>query len=237
MKPQPRGFRRAITAAQKQAERAQEDRAAAESFSTEIAGATVRALSKLGYLAGPPTPIGSLPHESRKTLRRLLNEMALPDYNNGFTLSPTFDETGTFVSPGDGQHCVALPSTDVPIPWAVQPERDDAADPVPEEATQQLSDWITFMAPVFSTGIAWIGGFRRPADNAETDDAEIFETEATLVFLPERREQAHESALVWKQRSFWTIIQDHPGGGDLTTTLRPCGSVFVALQRLRGTTT
>ena len=205
---------------------AQDDEASAAGFPNDLAEATVNVLAELRFLASPPTPAGVVP------ITRLLNEMAAIGYSEGFTFSPTLDDTGAFATPQDGHHCVALPGTDLPVTWAVAPERDEEADRIPLEEALIFREWAVFMAPVFSTGQAWIGGYR-----PETGDgAEIFQTEASVVFLPEHRRLARKSAEAWRQESFWTVAREHPQRGVLTSLgHKPCGSVFLALRRLRST--
>lgn len=129
-------------------------------------------------------------------------------------------------------HCVALPGTDLPVTWAVSPERDEEADRIPGDEARLFREWVKFMAPLFSTSNAWIGGYRPEAG----DDAETFQTEVSLVFLPAHRQQAIESAKKWQQRSMWTVVEDHPDRGKLTPfDHEPCGSVFLALRRIRET--
>lgn len=203
---------------------AQDDEAKAAAFPNDIAAGTVNVLAQLGLLAPPPTPAGAVP------LKRLLNEMAATEYSEGFTFSPTLDETGTFMTPADGHHCVALPGTDLPVTWAVTPERDEETGQIPRDEADLFREWVEFVAPVLGTGRVWIGGYRPEAGGG----AETFQTEVSLAFLPEHRQQASESADGWSQRSFWTVVKDHPKKGVLTFfDHEPCGSVFLALRRLR----
>lgn len=220
----PGDCRRAVEVAQELAVQAQDDEAKAAAFPNDIAEATVRALAELGLLAPPPTPAGPVP------ITRLLNEMAAVECSEGFTFSPTLDETDTFATPDDGHHCVALPGTDLPVTWVVSPERDEEAAGIPIDEERLFREWVIFMAPVFSTGQAWVGGYRpEPGDGAET-----FQTEVSLVFLPEHRQQASDSADAWKQKSIWTVDKDHPQKGVLEFfDHEPCGSVFLALRRRR----
>lgn len=210
-----RGFRRATRVAQRQAERAQRDLSAAEAYPDVVAQETISGLNELRCLAAPATPNGSM------SIKRLLDEMALPEYADGFTLSPTTDPGGRFVSPDDRHHCVALPGANLPLAWATQPTQANSAEPVPQQAARLFRAWVRFMAPVFGTGIAWVGGYR--------PDVKKFDTEATLVFVPDCRRHAHSAAKTWRQHSYWTIKNDHEHGGVETRIGRkPCGSVFVA---------
>ncbi len=219
----PDDYRRAIEAAQERAVSAQDDESKAAAFPNDIAAETVDVLADLEVIAPPTTPAGPVPIE------RLVNEMAAIEYSEGFTFSPTLDETRSFTTPEDGHHCVALPGTDLPVTWAVTSERDEEADRIPANEARLFRDWVEFMAPVFSTGKAWIGGYR-----PESGDSEAFRTEVSLVFLPEHRRQATESAEAWQQESMWTVIKDHPDRGVLTVFgHEPCKSVFLALRRLR----
>ena len=84
--------------------RAQDEEASAAAFPNDIAEATVNVLAELCFLASPPTPAGAVP------ITRLLNEMAAIGYSEGFTFSPTLDDTGAFATPQDGHHCVACRS-------------------------------------------------------------------------------------------------------------------------------
>ena len=152
--------------------------------------------------------------------------MALTEYDNGFTLSPTLSQDGRFVSPENRHHCVALPGANLPLAWATQPTLQHATEPVSRQGARLFREWVRFMAPVFDTGMAWVGGYR--------PNAEAFDTEATLVFVPGCRQHAHSAAKTWQQYSYWTIISDHEHGGEETKIGRkPCGSVFFALWRLR----
>ena len=216
-----RGFRCATRVAQRQAKRAQKDLSTAEDFPGVVAQKTISCLAELRCLAAPPTPVEPIPIE------RLLDEMALTEYDNGFTLSPTLGQNRRFVSPENRHHCVALPGADLPLAWAAKPTLQNATEPVPRQGALLFRGWVRFMAPVFGTGMAWVGGYR--------PDVETFDAEATLVFVPSCHQHARSAAKTWKQYSYWTIISDHVHGGEATRIGRkPCGSVFLALWRLRG---
>ena len=167
--PLGRGFRRATRVAQRQAKRAQKDLSTAEGFPGLVAQETISCLAELGCLAAPPTPVEPIP------IKRLLDEMALTEHDNGFTLSPTLGQDRRFVSPENRHHCVALPGADLSLAWVAKPTLTNATEPVPRREALLFREWVRFMAPVFGTGMAWVGGYR--------PDAETFDTEATLVFV------------------------------------------------------
>ena len=226
MDPESGALFRDIEAAQQRAERAQKDLAAAERFPAEVAAETIPRLGASGWAVSPTTPPGAI------SVTRLLNMMALTEYNKGFTLSPqpTTDVRRALVSPGDGHHCVALPGASLPVDRFAAPTLGDESEPAPTQSATLLREWAKFTAPIFMRGFAWVGGYRPPSD----DGAERFETEVTIVFRPERRKEALKCAKAWQQRSVWTIIDGHKDGGEETPVdFEPCGSVFLALLEMR----
>ena len=211
------GLRRAISAAIELAERAVRHRGSAAGFPTAVASEVLTSMELRHVVVRPLTGGGSIPIDD------LVGEMAILDYEDGFTFSPILSENEEFMTPEEG-HCVALPGSNCPVDLATATTPSSAPPTtrgrVPETAIHRLSAWARFMAPAFNTGLVWLGGYRRHDGS--------FDTEATVVFKKDSLQQADLAARQWKQESYWTIHRD--GGGKLTELDNtPPDSVFKTL--------
>ena len=215
-------FHDAASAAIDQAERAQENRSVAMSYARTIAKRVLTPLKKLGLIQGPTTGGGPLPIDD------LVGEMAILEYDDGFTFSPILGPGNKFLVPAKG-HCVALPGSNVSIAFAgavtTIPLQELSTEPryEPEDVDiARLAEWAQLMARIFDSGHAWIGGYRQQDGT--------FDTEATVVFEYSYRAEAEKAANKWKQESYWSI---QPGGGGSLKRLNnsPPGSVFEALMQ------
>ncbi len=168
-----------------------------QGFSRDIREQVISVLIEDGTIRG-------IPDNDREPMTAESLLEVVEQHPNGFSISGRQSE-GDLVVPLKG-FCVTAHGTDYLIENSIRESGSALYNP---KAVAEVADVLTSMEPLLGSGHVWIGGFKW--ENGEK--AGKYEINITLVFPPDKKDDADTAARIGDQRSYWEVDHSLPEEG------------------------